>query len=215
MKSNTPRQIFSSDLSAQQRELQNNVLLKRFAASRNDQENDRYRPFYHFSPPENGFNDPNGLCYWQGKWHLFYQGQPEEGRGHWGHAISEDLIHWNDLPYALYPESEENCFSGTCFVEENRVLAAYYGHKGEAGLMVAVSEDPLLLNWEVVTGKAVIQNVIMMNLEDLIKFTILVSGRRVIFIMSSAGDGLKESIHLLSRMHIIRLDIRTQPHVAW
>ena len=101
MKSNTPRQIFSSDLTTQQQELQKNVLLKRFAASRNDKENDRYRPFYHFSPPENGLNDPNGLCYWRGKWHLFYQGQPEEGRGHWGHAISEDLIHWNDLPFVI------------------------------------------------------------------------------------------------------------------
>ena len=159
MKSNTPRQIFSSDLSTQQQELQNNVLLKRFTASRNGKEKDRYRPFYHFSPPENGLNDPNGLCYWRGKWHLFYQGQPEEGRGHWGHAISKDLIHWNDLPYALYPESEKDCFSGTCFVEEDRVIAAYYGHKGEAGLMVAVSEDPLLLNWEVVTGKAVVRSV--------------------------------------------------------
>mgnify|MGYP003314997888 CR=1 FL=1 len=84
----------------------------------------------------------------------FTRAKPEEGRGHWGHAISEDLIHWNDLPYALYPESEEDCFSGTCFVEEDRVISAYYGHQSAAGLMVAVSDDPLLLNWETVTGKA-------------------------------------------------------------
>ena len=89
MKSRTPRQTFSSDLATQQQELQDNVLLKRFAASRAAKEGDRYRPFYHFSPPENGLNDPNGLCYWQGKWHLFYQGSPDEGRGHWGHAVSD------------------------------------------------------------------------------------------------------------------------------
>ena len=159
MKSQTPRQTFSADLATQERELLDNVLVKRFAASRAAKEGDRYRPFYHFSPPENGLNDPNGLCYWKEKWHLFYQGQPDEGRWHWGHAVSDDLIHWRDLPYALYPDTEQNCFSGTCFVEDDRVIAAYYGHQGQAGLMVAVSADPLLLNWEVVTGKAVIPNV--------------------------------------------------------
>ncbi|MDP7635890.1 MAG: glycoside hydrolase family 32 protein, partial [Candidatus Latescibacteria bacterium] len=159
MKSRTPRQTFSSDRATQQQELQDNVLLKRFAESRQGKERDRYRPFYHFSPPENGLNDPNGLCYWQGKWHLFYQGSPDEGRVHWGHAVSEDLIHWRDLPYAIYPDTEENSFSGTCFVEEDRVIAAYYGHQSAAGLMVAVSDDPLLLNWETVTGKAVIPNI--------------------------------------------------------
>ncbi len=159
VRSRTPRQQFSRDLPAQQRELQGDVLLKRFAESRAAKSGDRYRPFYHFSPPENGLNDPNGLCYWQGNWHLFYQAFPNEGRVHWGHAISQDLIHWQDLPYAIYPDTEENSFSGTCFVEEDRVVAAYSGHQGEAGLMVAVADDPLLLNWETVTGKAVIPNV--------------------------------------------------------
>jgi beta-fructofuranosidase len=53
-------------------------------------------------------NDPNGLCFWQGNWHLFYQtNQPEEpGRPHWGHAISTDLIHWRDLPHAIHPNPE-------------------------------------------------------------------------------------------------------------
>ena len=159
MKSETPRQHFSSDLATQEQELQDNVLLKRFAISRAAKEEDRFRPFYHFSPPENGLNDPNGLCYWQGNWHLFYQGSPDEGRVHWGHAISKDLIHWRDLPYAIYPDTEQNSFSGSCFVEEDRVIAVYYGHQGEAGLMVAVSDDPLLLNWDRLTGEAVIPNV--------------------------------------------------------
>ncbi len=159
MKSITPRQQFSRDLITQERELQGNVLLKRFLKSRATKEGDRYRPFYHFSPPENGLNDPNGLCYWQGKWHLFYQGSPDEGRVHWGHAVSQDLIHWRDLPYAIYPDTEQNSFSGSCFVEEDRVIAVYYGHQGQAGLMVAVADDPLLLNWTVLTGKAVIPNV--------------------------------------------------------
>ena len=159
MKSRTPRQHFSTNSATQQQELKANVLLKRFAASRTAKAQDRYRPFYHFSAPENGLNDPNGLCFWQGNWHLFYQGYPDEGRVHWGHAVSSDLVHWRDLPYAIYPDTEENCFSGSCFVEPDRVIAAYYGHQGQAGLMVSVSSDPLLLNWESVTGQAVIPNI--------------------------------------------------------
>ena len=100
-------------------------------------------------------NDPNGLCFWQGNWHLFYQGYPPaDPRQRWGHAISEDLIHWRDLPYAIYPDPEKKCYSGATLVEDDRVIAMYYGT--EVGEMVAVSSDPLLLNWEKLTGKQVI-----------------------------------------------------------
>src|SRR5690606_25048674 len=109
----------------------------------------------HFVSPESTLNDPNGLSYWKGNWHLFYQGYPpEDPRQHWGHAISKDLIHWEDLPYAIYPSPERAVFSGTTLVEEDRVIAMYHGT--EAGNMVAVSDDPLLLNWEKLTGEAVI-----------------------------------------------------------
>jgi beta-fructofuranosidase len=68
--------------------------------------------------------------------------------------VSDDLIHWRDLPYAIYPNPERCCFSGATLVEEDRVIAMYHGT--EVGNMVAVSSDPLLLNWEKVTGEAVI-----------------------------------------------------------
>ena len=103
-------------------------------------------------------NDPNGLCYWQGRWHLFYQAYPpEDTRQHWGHAVSDDLIHWRDLPIAIYPVPDDKCFSGSTYVdvENNRVIAAYHGIG--RGTMVAVSSDPLLLNWVKVTGDAVIK----------------------------------------------------------
>jgi len=61
VESRTPRQQFNRDLTTQEQELQDNVLLQRFAKSRAAKESDRFRPFYHFSPPENGLNDPNGL----------------------------------------------------------------------------------------------------------------------------------------------------------
>ena len=81
---------------------------------------------------------------------MFYQAYPpEDRRQHWGHAISKDLIHWKDLPYAIYPSPERAVFSGTALVEDNRVIAMYHGT--QVGNMVATSSDPLLLNWEKTT----------------------------------------------------------------
>lgn len=154
-KSPVPHSIFAETLEKQEAQLRDNALVQRFVASRTRQAGDRYRPIYHFVSPESTLNDPNGLCYWQGNWHLFYQGYPpEDRRQHWGHAISKDLIHWKDLPYAIYPGPERAVYSGSTLVEDDRVIAIYHGT--QAGNMVAVSDDPLLLNWEKVTGKAVI-----------------------------------------------------------
>lgn len=150
-----PQSTFPRTLQAQEEALKTNSLLERFGKSRKELSQDRYRPLYHYVNPEHSLNDPNGLCYWQGRWHMFYQAYPpEDPRQHWGHAVSDDLIHWRDLPYAIYPGPEQKCYSGSTLVEENRVIAAYHGI-GQ-GTMVAVSSDPLLLNWEKVTGKAVI-----------------------------------------------------------
>jgi beta-fructofuranosidase len=150
-----PAYRFSTDLAAQEAELAANPLLARFAESRERLDADPHRPRYHFVSPEHRLNDPNGLCYWQGRWHLFYQGYPpEDPRQHWGHAVSDDLVHWRDLPYAIYPDPERCCFSGTTLVEADRVIAIYHGT--EVGTMVAVSSDPLLLNWEKLTGRPVI-----------------------------------------------------------
>ena len=153
--SSVPKYTFATTLAEQEAQLKTNPMLQRFAESRKRLAGDRYRPIYHYVNPEHSLNDPNGLCFWQGRWHLFYQGYPpEDPRQHWGHAVSDDLIHWRDLPYAIYPHPENCCFSGTTLVDDDRVIAAYHGT--EVGTMVAVSNDPLLLNWEKVTGKAVI-----------------------------------------------------------
>ena len=150
-----PRYTFAETMSEQEAQLRENPILQRMAASRKAKAGDPHRPLYHFVSPESNLNDPNGLCFWQGRWHLFYQGYPPEfTRVHWGHAVSDDLIHWRDLPYAIHPDPEESCFSGSTLVEEDRVIAIYHGTR--VGNMVAVAGDPLLLNWEKVTGQPVI-----------------------------------------------------------
>ena len=154
-KSLVPEYTFADTLNEQEIQLKSNPWLQRMAKSRAAQADDRYRPVYHYVNPEGRLNDPNGLCFWQGRWHLFYQAYPpEDTRQHWGHAVSDDLIHWRDLPLAIYPHPEDKCFSGATLVEDDRVIAIYHGIA--QGTMVAVSSDPLLLNWEKVTGQAVI-----------------------------------------------------------
>ena len=153
--SRVPGFTFANTLEEQEAQLRTNSLVQRFVESRRKMSEDPHRPIYHYVNPENTLNDPNGLCFWQDRWHLFYQGYPpEDPRQHWGHAVSDDLIHWRDLPYAIYPNPEACCYSGATLVEASRVIAIYHGTK--VGNMVATSSDPLLLNWEKVTGQPVI-----------------------------------------------------------
>jgi sucrose-6-phosphate hydrolase SacC (GH32 family) len=102
-----------------------------------------YRPQFHFTPEKNWHNDPNGLVYYNGEYHMFYQYNPkglEWGYMHWGHAVSKDLIHWEHLPIALYPdensEDKENCtaFSGSAIVDDNNLLSK---QKGEDKTLIA------------------------------------------------------------------------------
>jgi beta-fructofuranosidase len=154
--SRVPKFAFADTVEEQEAQLKTNPLMLRFKESRKRMAHDSHRPIYHYVNPEHRLNDPNGLCFWKGRWHLFYQAYPpEDPRQHWGHAVSSDLIHWRDLPYAIYPNPERCCFSGATLVEKDRVIAMYHGTT--VGNMVAVSNDPLLLNWKKITGKAVVR----------------------------------------------------------
>lgn len=149
------RRLYPSHDPEQAEALAKDDALRRYKSLRDQKSGDRYRPSYHFVNPENTMNDPNGLCYWQGRWHLFYQSRPiEDERLHWGHAYSEDLIHWHDLPNAIFPGPENDCYSGTIMIEQDRAIAMYHGTR--LGNMVAVSEDERLVNWSKLGDGAVI-----------------------------------------------------------
>lgn len=133
-------------LQQQQQTLATDETLLAYQKRRQQMASDIYRPIYHMSSLSN-MGDANGLCHWQNRYHLFYQFGPKDvDRGHWGHCYSEDLVHWKDLPPALYPDTELHCFSGQTLVEEDRVIAMYHG-KG-SGNSIAIANDPLLLNWK-------------------------------------------------------------------
>jgi len=102
-----------------------------------------YRPLYHFSPPVSGLHDPAGLCWWQGNYHLFYLCSPSGVQWGRGHAVSDDLVHWRDLP--MLP-AKINGGTGQVWADKDQVIMGYATH-GHGAVSLAVASDPLLLNW--------------------------------------------------------------------
>lgn len=124
------------------------------------------REAYHFAPWKNWMNDPNGLCWFQGYYHMFYQFNPhgqEWSNMYWGHAVSRDLVHWTHLPIVLAPQEEillnpettkGGAFSGCAVANEDEVIFYLTRHQGP----LQDCEDTVEQQW-------------MMRSRDMIHFT--------------------------------------------
>jgi len=137
-----------------------------------------HRPQVHFSPRENWTNDPNGLVYYKGEYHLFFQHNPVSvkwGNMTWGHAVSTDLLHWTQLDHAIEPDELGTIFSGSAVVDRNNtggfktgdedVLVAFYTSAGSHAdppvpftQSIAYSNDRGR-NWSKFAGNPVIEHV--------------------------------------------------------
>lgn len=104
-------------------------------------EEELYRPDIHFTPPKAWMNDPNGMVYYKGVYHLFYQHNPDSsvwGPMHWGHATSKNLIEWQHEPIALFPDSLGTIFSGSAVVDSNNT--AGFAKPGETALVAIFTQ---------------------------------------------------------------------------
>lgn len=95
---------------------------------------ERWYPKYHIAPERGWLNDPNGLVYFKGQYHVFFQHHPDApkwGLMHWGHVVSDDMVHWQPQPIALTPSEpydQDGCFSGSALVKDDVLYLFYTGH---------------------------------------------------------------------------------------
>ncbi len=111
--------------------------------------NEPFRPQYHFTPQAHWLNDPNGLVYYDGEYHLFYQYNPHDivwGPMHWGHAVSPDLVNWTHLPIALYPDEVGQIFSGSMVIDWHNTaglgretMVAFFTHENNGRQMQSIA----------------------------------------------------------------------------
>jgi beta-fructofuranosidase len=131
---------------------------------------DPLRPQFHLLPAKNWMNDPNGPIFWRGKYHMFFQYNPNSavwGDMHWNHAVSDDMIHWKHEPIALAPtptgDDSDGCFTGSAVNDNGTATIIYTGvksvsadratlrdghHNFRETQLLATSKDPNLLTWQ-------------------------------------------------------------------
>ena len=131
--------------------------------------NDPSRPLYHFTGPESWINDPNGPIYHDGRYHLFYQFDPQvpDGNGGWtrsarcwGHAVSSDLVHWKDWPVAVWPDTQydrNGVYSGNTFIQEGKIHGLYTGNVDD------IAETYGMLTWSDDAGVTFKKKMVMSN----------------------------------------------------
>ncbi len=106
---------------------------------------EKFRPQFHFTPEANWMNDPNGMVFFNDEYHLFYQYHPHGttwGPMHWGHAVSKDLVHWEQLPIALAPDEHGAIFSGSAVVDWNNTSGFFDSGPGLVAIYTSADNYP-------------------------------------------------------------------------
>ena len=117
------------------------ITLSLLAQDKINENEQLYRPSMHFTPAKGWMNDPNGMFYKDGIYHLYFQHYPDStvwGPMHWGHATSTDLIHWKHEPIAIYPDNIGMIFSGSAVVDENNTSG--FGVNGKAPIVAIFTQ---------------------------------------------------------------------------
>lgn len=141
---------------------------------------EKNRPQLHFTPRRGWMNDPNGLVFYDGEYHLFFQHNPYEREWenmHWGHAVSNDLVHWEELQEALYPDKNGTAFSGSAIIDYNNVsgfgtknnpamVAFYTGASSEKQVQCVAYSLDKGRTWKKYDGNPVIDSKHVWNSQD-------------------------------------------------
>ena len=137
---------------------------------------EQYRPQIHFSPSQNWMNDPNGMVYYDGTYHLFYQYNPysnDWGNMSWGHATSTDLIHWTEQSVALTKTDLGDIFSGSCVIDKDNTagfgknaMIAFYTANGEKQQQAIAYSTDGGTSFTHYSGNPVISNTTMNDFRD-------------------------------------------------
>ncbi len=162
---------------------------------------EKLRPQFHFTAPEGWLNDPNGLLYYAGEYHLFYQFKPAGGRKGWGHAVSTDLLHWEDLGMAIpATDSHGETWSGSAVVDfdnvlglqsgDEKTLAAFFTGRDTWGQYLYVSTDKGR-NWRPLQKEPVIPMLMPGNRDPRVLFH-QESGRWVMVLWCRAPENTEE-----------------------
>lgn len=126
--------------------------------------NEQHRPIWHYTPPTGWMNDPNGMVYKDGEWHLYYQYYPHDtvwGPMHWAHAVSRDLVNWETLPVALAPQGDGYVFSGSAVIDSDNtagfgkdaMVAAYTLHDAARAKAETGDHESQEIAWSLDDGR--------------------------------------------------------------